>query len=127
MTLSDIQQELAGLSPRKLSKLAALSKNWDDDTASPSKPEIKDVPKSGSADAWLGFWEQNPETTPTQSQPQLQSVLRIAVVDGLSIELSTTSSNIDVEKLLRASNPLIKELRRQNVLPADNKNGGNND
>lgn len=116
LSLSDIQQRFLGLTPRMLEAIAKLPTDFwevaDKYLASQAAalPSSSNEPQSVSADA------------------KTITVIRFTLSNGLKIAIelppgTRSKQKMDMQSLLLATNPIVEELRRQNL--PQSKSGGN--
>lgn len=135
LSLSDIQQKLVGLTNRKLEALAKLPSDFweaaDKYLASQSEKKgqsNEDVEETGAIEGEPSEFWLTPAALPTTSnEPQSVSVnaetitvIRLSLSKGLKIAIEIprgtgSKQKIDMRSLLLATNPIVEELRRQNL------------
>ena len=143
LSLSDIQQRFLGLTPRMLEAIAKLPTDfWEvADKYLASQAERKRQSLEGGEKAGSEEWDPSefwlsPAALPSSSnEPQSVSadaktitVIRFTLSNGLKIAIelppgTRSKQKMDMQSLLLATNPIVEELRRQNL--PQSKSGGN--
>ncbi len=129
LTLSDIQQEMLGLSAAKLSQLADLPDEFERisgriATAILAKME---APPSSAAEPELAFWKRVPKASGSRRAESVGNghvarVLRIRLDKNSTVEVNAFESNVDAGKIRSAAQPLIDELIRQRLIQPGSSN-----
>lgn len=120
LTLADIQQELLGLSPAKLSRLA----NLPDQLESLSRRDARTNTKVSTAivsEPEPAFWKRVPlsagsRNSALRNSPQVARVWRIYLDEHTALEVNGDGSLVDAERIRAAARPLIEELVRQKLI-----------
>ena len=135
LSLSDIQQKIVGLTNRKLEVIAKLPTDFwaAADKYLTLQPEKKvqsseDEEETGSLEGDPSEFWLTPAALPTSSnEPQdatvnaeTITVIRLSMSKGLKIAIEIprgmrSNQKIDMQSLLLATNPIVEELRRQNL------------
>jgi DNA-binding transcriptional MerR regulator len=133
LTLAEIQQELLGLSPAKLSRLANLPDQLESLTRQFATTNTE-VSAAIVTEPEPAFWKRVPQSAGSRnnehrSSPLVARVLRINLDEHTTLEVNGGGSLVDAERILAAARPLIEELVRQKLVPtrSPNRNEVNNE
>jgi DNA-binding transcriptional MerR regulator len=126
LTLADIQQELLGLSPAKLSRLANLPDQLDSLSRRDATTNTE-VSAATVTEPEPAFWKRVPQSAGSPnselgSRPQVARVWRINLDEHTTLEVNGGGSLVDAERIRAAARPLIEELVRQKLITSSRPN-----